>query len=103
MPAFTKLSERISGDEKWRVKYNSLLDDATQVANKVPLIHVSRWGEWLFLDPPHEVSISDCSIPESRLPQSLRSNPEGVAYCSPTTREIEKLLGFGPSVYFYAG
>lgn len=61
-----------------------------QVAAKMPLVHVTsgRAGRPMLWD------IADGTIPTSE---------EQYRYCGPTTRDVELLLGFPPSVYFYAG
>jgi hypothetical protein len=61
-----------------------------QVAAKMPLVHVTsgRAGRPMLWD------IAGGEIPTSETEH---------AYCGPTTRFVEGVLGFQPSVYFYAG
>ncbi len=89
MPVLTDLDARVASDPERKDAYERSLDAAMDIAQKMPLIHVSGGTvpfERLVSEPPGEIPTS--------------AHPE---YCSDLTRRAERLLGLAPSVYFYAG
>jgi hypothetical protein len=103
MPPLTNLFQRVNSDPLWQGQYQSQINQAQGIARNVPLVHVSRWEQWLFSTPPHQIPLSDCPIPEERIPPDRSSEPGPVTYCGPTALDSEERLGFSRCVYFYAG
>jgi hypothetical protein len=91
MPFYTKLKSRMRQDRKWKDTYESNLPRARQVAERIPLIHVTARRD----------RISFAELFEPAVP--VLPTSEHPAFCSNATREAEDNLGLGRSVYFYAG
>ncbi|MCO6459495.1 MAG: hypothetical protein J5I93_29635 [Pirellulaceae bacterium] len=95
MPVLTDLEDRLLHPPFDAAEYRARLPAAQAAAENIHVLHVTaafaRSPEWsVFLSilgaPPHEIPTSD--------------HPD---YCSDETRRAEALLGYPPSVYFYAG
>jgi hypothetical protein len=93
MPFYSKLKSRMRRDGKWKDTYEQNLSHAQQIAERIPLIHVTADRR------PGRVSFAELFEPDVPvLPTS-----EHLGFCSDGTRAAEDTLGLPRSVYFYAG
>ena len=88
MAVFTNLGNRVTCDLFYQVAYYRQLPVCRDVAQRIPLVHVTGRDPFVGMirNPPHEIPTS-----AGRLDRN------------PSTQDAEKLLGLRPSAYFYAG
>src|SRR5262249_31795738 len=97
MPPGTNLEQRIANDPDWSASFQNRLPKATEVANGIPLVHVTgvRPGSKRESGTGFERLLR---IEAPEIPTSA-----DLHYCSNETRQTEDSLGLRRSVYFYAG